>query len=124
MDVLVLPSLTEGFPLSLVEGFAAGCPTVATRVGGVPELAQDGVNALLVPASDPAAIARRTIELLEDPVRSARLARAARETAEAYGVDAAASRVTDLYRFLLLRGAAPPEAGHIPTASSVNRHSR
>jgi glycosyltransferase involved in cell wall biosynthesis len=107
VDVLVVPSLTEGFPLSLIEGFAAGCPVVATRVGGIPEIAEDGINALLVPAEDPAAIARRVLEIIESPDRAATLSRAARQKAGECSVPAAAARVAALYRSLVHRSDLP-----------------
>jgi glycosyltransferase involved in cell wall biosynthesis len=104
LDVLVIPSLTEGFPLSLVEAMAAGVPVVATRVGGVPEVATDGHNVLLVPPADPEALARRTLEILERPELADRLARAGRETAARFGTDAAVARVEALYRSLVEPG--------------------
>ena len=55
--MFVLPSLTEGISLTLLEAMARGLPTVATRVGGNPEVVVDGVTGFLVPARDPAALA-------------------------------------------------------------------
>jgi glycosyltransferase involved in cell wall biosynthesis len=106
LDVLVLPSLTEGFPLSLVEALAAGVPVVATRVGGVPEVARDGEDALLVPPGDPAALAARTLEILGHPELADRLAHEGRKTAMRYGTDAATAQVLSLYRRLLEPGQA------------------
>lgn len=56
-DVVVLPSHSEGSPYALLEAMAAKAPFVATAVGGVPEMVEDGQNALLVPARDPRAMA-------------------------------------------------------------------
>jgi glycosyltransferase involved in cell wall biosynthesis len=56
-DASVLSSSWENFPHSLVEALAVGTPVIATRVGGVPEIVEDGVNGLLVPAGDAAALA-------------------------------------------------------------------
>ncbi|MBO9542512.1 glycosyltransferase [bacterium] len=66
-DVFCLPSLLEGLPLSAAEAMAARLPIVATRVGGVPEIIQDGVTGYLVPPRDPAALAERLAALLADP---------------------------------------------------------
>jgi len=65
-DFAVLPSHSEGSPNALLEAMAAGLPTVCTRVGGVPEIAQDGVSALLVDKEAPAALAKAVARLLTD----------------------------------------------------------
>ncbi|MFL5242848.1 MAG: glycosyltransferase [Gemmataceae bacterium] len=63
-DVLVQSSLSEGLPNILLEGLAAGVPVVATAVGGTPELVEEGVNGYLVPAGEPAALAKSIEEML------------------------------------------------------------
>jgi glycosyltransferase involved in cell wall biosynthesis len=65
-DFAVLPSHSEGSPNALLEAMAAGLPTVCTRVGGVPEIAQDGVSALLVEKGTPAALAQALAHLITD----------------------------------------------------------
>jgi glycosyltransferase involved in cell wall biosynthesis len=65
-DVFVLASEEEGMPLSLLEAMAAGCPVVATPVGGVPDAVADGVNGLLVPPRDPGCLARALRGLASD----------------------------------------------------------
>ena len=76
--VAVFPSRREGLPLSLLEAMAHGCPVVATRVGGIPQLVDDGRTGLLVPPCDPDALRRAIDRLLADPELGRRLGEAAR----------------------------------------------
>jgi glycosyltransferase involved in cell wall biosynthesis len=80
-DVFVLSSRSEGAPVSVLEAMAAGLPVVATRVGGVPELVEDGQTGFLVPPGDPAALTRVLAELLEDRALRRRLGDAGRQRA-------------------------------------------
>ena len=66
MDVFVLPSLSEGLSMALLEAMAAGRPVVATRVGGNAELVQEGKTGFLVPAENPHALADRVVSLLRN----------------------------------------------------------
>ena len=68
-DVFVMPPVYDAFPSAVVEAFAARKPVVATRVGGVPEIVEDGVNGYLVPRMEPEALAERIDALLEDEER-------------------------------------------------------
>lgn len=81
-DLLLMPSAMESFGLAALEGMACGVPCVATRVGGVPELVEDGVNGLLFPVGDVAAMAAAAVTLLRDEGRLQAMARAARQTAQ------------------------------------------
>lgn len=65
LDVFVLPSWMEACPVSLMEAMAAGTPVVATSVGGIPEVVEDGVHGLLCVARDPEALAARIIASLD-----------------------------------------------------------
>lgn len=78
-DIKVLSSRSEGLPAAIMEAMAAGLPVVATAVGGVPELVQDGQTGLLVPPSDPAALADALAALLDDAGRRHRLGRAGQQ---------------------------------------------
>jgi glycosyltransferase involved in cell wall biosynthesis len=66
-DVFVMPSLEEGFPIAALDAMAAGLPVVATSVGGVPELIEDGKTGCLVPPRDAEALASRIRTLLCNP---------------------------------------------------------
>lgn len=77
MDVFVLPSLGEGISNTVLEAMATGLPVVATRVGGNPELVEDGVTGLLVPVGDAQALAQAMLSLVQDPVRCEHMGRAA-----------------------------------------------
>ena len=71
-DLFVLPSVSEGMPLTILEAMHARLPVVATAVGGVPELVLHGETGLLVPARSPAALAAALQRLLLDgPLRQA-----------------------------------------------------
>src|SRR5204863_4056449 len=72
-NVFVLPSHTEGSPNVLLEAMAANVPIVATAVGGVPEIVENEESALLVPASDPAALLAAIARLLADAELGQRL---------------------------------------------------
>jgi glycosyltransferase involved in cell wall biosynthesis len=98
VDLLVLPSLSEGLPMVALEAMARGIPVVATRVGGVPEVVEDGHSGMLVPSADPRALARAVITLLLDPVRRRVMGGAGRErVARGFSIRARAERVLSLY---------------------------
>lgn len=82
-DVFVLPSFAEGVPVVLMEAMASRTPVVATRVGGVQELVEDGVSGLTVPPGDPAALEAALARLLDDPDLRARMGEAGRATVTA-----------------------------------------
>ncbi len=78
LDVAALTSANEGLPVSLIEAMAAGRPVVSTRVGGVPDLVEDGITGLLVPPDEPTALAEAICTLLSDPQRRQMMGRAGR----------------------------------------------
>jgi glycosyltransferase involved in cell wall biosynthesis len=78
-DVFVMPSLQEGLGLSVMEAQAAGLPVVASRVGGIPDLIEDGKTGLLVEPRDVEGLARAVIRLLDDKGYAGQLARAGQE---------------------------------------------
>jgi glycosyltransferase involved in cell wall biosynthesis len=81
MDVIVTPSLTESFGLTIAEAMAAGRPVVASEVGGVAEIVDEGLTGFLVPPNDPESLARRIIDVLSDAQRAAAMGAAGRQKA-------------------------------------------
>jgi glycosyltransferase involved in cell wall biosynthesis len=103
-DVAVLASDREGAPLTLLEYMALGRPIVATSVGGIPEIVEDGRHAMLVPPGDAAALAGAIGRLLGDPTERLRLgAEAAARQAAQFSFDEMTRRVESLYLELLGR---------------------
>jgi glycosyltransferase involved in cell wall biosynthesis len=86
-DASVLSSSWENFPHSVVESLAVGTPVIATRAGGVAEVVEDGVNGLLVPVGDAAALARAVGRYFEDDELRARLRTNATSSVAAYNPD-------------------------------------
>ena len=110
-DLLVQPSLWEGFGLTLVEAMAVGTPVVASRVGGVPEAVEDGVTGLLVPPGDAQALATACAAILGDRGRAERMGRAGIERSRAeFGIERLTTEMEGLYRDLLDRGRGGDEA--------------
>jgi glycosyltransferase involved in cell wall biosynthesis len=102
LDVMVLPSHTEGMSNTLLEAMAMERPVVATAVGGNLDLLEDGVTGLLVPPHDPEALAAAILRLLGAPDEARRLGQAARRRAEAeFGLDRMVARYEALYRDLV-----------------------
>ena len=97
-DIFVLPSLYEGFPLSILEATAAGKPVIASAIAGNDEIISDSQTGLLVPAADPIALARAIETLLSDPALAQRLALAGRARLyREFAVDTMVQRVTRIY---------------------------
>ena len=98
LDVVALPSWTEGLPLVLLEAMARGRPVVATPVGGTPELVTDGETGLLVPPRDPEALAEALRRILDDPGLARRLGEAARaRVAERFTASEQERRMLEIY---------------------------
>jgi glycosyltransferase involved in cell wall biosynthesis len=95
-DVHCLPSVHEGLPLTLLEALALGVPSVATAVGGVPDVLATGAG-VLVPPSDPHPLAKALVELIEDPGLAENLRSAAKVAAERFDVRVTVRRTEDLY---------------------------
>src|SRR6185437_163485 len=76
-DIFVMPSLSEGLPLALVEAMAASLPVIASDVGGIPEVAERDAEALLIAPGDARALAAALARLLGDSALRASLGTAA-----------------------------------------------
>lgn len=98
-DALLMTSLHEGLPYTLLEAMSLGKPVVATRVGGLAEVLEDGVTGLLHPPSSPEATAATCRRLFDDDLLRARLgANAAREQRRHYTLETMAAAYGDVYR--------------------------
>ena len=84
-DVFVLPSLSEGFPVVVVEAMASGLPIIATDVGGLSEIVKDGENGFLVEPKNTNEIAEKILSLLEADMLRERISENNREKAREYG---------------------------------------
>jgi N-acetyl-alpha-D-glucosaminyl L-malate synthase BshA len=93
-DLMLMPSELESFGLAALEAMACRVPAIATRVGGVPELIEDGVTGFLFPVGDVDAMAQAAIRLLRDDAMLERMRAAARQTAQDRFC---ASRIIPLY---------------------------
>jgi glycosyltransferase involved in cell wall biosynthesis len=101
MDVVVCSSRREGMPLAVLEWMAAGKAIVATRVGGIPSILEDGEEALLVPPGDEAGLAAGLAALLDDPERRHRLGAAAqRRQRRDFRFEDTLARIEGLYEDL------------------------
>jgi glycosyltransferase involved in cell wall biosynthesis len=101
LDLLVVPSFSEGTPLVVLEAAAAGVPVVASAVGGIPEQACHGVEALLVAPGDASALEAACRRLLLDPALAAQLAAAAQRKLREADPHAQLDAVEALYRQVL-----------------------
>lgn len=118
-DVLLQPSETESFGLAALEAMSCEVPVVATRVGGLPEVVDDGVNGTLHAVGDVDAMAASAARILSDPDLTASMGAAGRQIAtERFTTDAVIPRYIDYYREVIERY----DPGH--EASCVGRYAR
>jgi len=96
-----MPSHYESFGMVALEAMACGTPVVASQVGGLAFLVQDGVTGFTVPDGDPEALCDRLTRLLDQPELRAQMARAAAETAAGYAWENIAHQMIEVYTSLL-----------------------
>ena len=103
MDIFVLPSLSEGIPMALLEAMAACRPIVASRVGGIPEIIEEGVDGYLVEPMDVDNLAERCRRLIESPDVARYMGEQGRKRVERdFSATVMADRVISVYKELLL----------------------
>jgi glycosyltransferase involved in cell wall biosynthesis len=108
IDLSVLSSVTEAFPLTMLESMAAALPVVATDVGGVSEIVEDGVNGFLAPPGAPDQLAQAMLRVLKDPELGRRLGAVGREKVEQqYTVERMVHRYESLFTECVSRGERP-----------------
>jgi L-malate glycosyltransferase len=96
-DAFVLASHHEGLPVALMEATSVGLPIVASRVGGIPQVLEDGVDAILVPPGQPVLLADAMNQLASDPKLCDRLGRQARLRSSSFDIAEATRSVSDIY---------------------------
>jgi N-acetyl-alpha-D-glucosaminyl L-malate synthase BshA len=98
-DIGIVTSDIESFCLSILEGMCFACPSIATRVGGIPEVVEDETSGVLVPTGDVDGFVRAAEQLIADPQRRGALGQAAKARAEAaFSADVIVPRYEALYR--------------------------
>lgn len=102
LDVFLLPSEWEGFPVSILESMQAGVPVIATNVGGIPEMIRNEQDGLLIPPRDPAAIESAIVQLVQNFALRARMVKSSdvRYQTE-FTVQEMAGKISNLYKKLL-----------------------
>lgn len=114
-DVLLLPSYSEGLPIALLEGMAAGLPVIACPVNGIPEAMRDPEHGIFVAPGDPPALARAMLALLRDPERRARCGAAGRlRIARDFDRSHYVRTLGDIYQRALGAPASPDDRSHTP----------
>lgn len=102
IDVLVLPSLNEGMPMSILEAMSAGKAVIATRIGGIPNVVLDQVTGLLVPPANVPALAAAMETMIGSPELSFRMGARGRELVEEkFSAKRMTSRYTEVYKELI-----------------------
>jgi glycosyltransferase involved in cell wall biosynthesis len=104
-DIFAMPSLTEAFPMAALEAMAQSLPIVATNVGGLSELVEDGRTGYLVPPEDPEALASRLRALIRDADQRQKMGAAGyRRVREHFSADRMVAQTAGIYRSLLENG--------------------
>ena len=100
-DLFLLPSATESFGLAALEAMACGVPVIASAVGGMPELVEEGKTGFLAPPGDVTTMAARAVLVLQDAAEHARLKQQAANRALDFSADKIVPRYEALYEEVL-----------------------
>lgn len=101
-DIFVMPSLSEGLPVALLEAMSSSIPVIVTPVGGIPEFVNDGVNGIIVPPSDESALAGAILELSDDRSRLTELGTNGKQTIiEKFSAHVMVKKIESLYKSVL-----------------------
>lgn len=100
-DVFAMSSLYEGLSIALLEAMALGRPVVVTRVGGLPEVVEDGTSGFVVEPKQSPALAARILALLHDPELRRTMSEGARKSAARFDISKAAKRMLETYEVLV-----------------------
>lgn len=100
IDILLMPSRSEGFGLTAIEGMARGCVVVAANVGGLPEVVEDDVSGLLHKSENIEDIAQKVVYLIEQPDKFVKISETAIHRASNYSVKSYNHQISNLYQKL------------------------
>ena len=110
-DIFVLPSLQQGLGTIMLEAMALGRPVIATGVGGIASVIHHGETGLIVPPQNSGELARRILELLDQPARARALGARARELVTAqYDVETMVQQTLQVYRDIAAASPLPEPA--------------
>jgi glycosyltransferase involved in cell wall biosynthesis len=109
LDLMVMPSLDEGLPMTLLEAMAAKRAVIASAVGAVPEVIENGKNGLLVKAGDAEGLEQAMLRLLHDRALRQQLAESARQSVSRFSAERMARNYMDFYQRM----------GHLPVSAVV-----
>lgn len=96
-DIFILPSLSEGFPVTILEAMACGLPVIATKVGGLPDIIEEGMNGYLVEAKKPDEIADKVLMLMQNDVMRENISANNRKKAEVFTWEKVAATIEEEY---------------------------
>lgn len=101
LDIVAFPSLTEGFPIAILEAMAMGKPIVATNVGGIKQILSDGKTGFLVPPKDPVALAEKIIYLMTHQNEAKKTGLRAKEESKLYDNNSHVRKLEEVYSGLI-----------------------